>query len=741
MSYARVIVNISHENLDKFYEYEIPKEWEETIQVGSQVLIPFGAGNKLIKGFVLGITEGSQFDPAKIKPLKEVLQDGMVLESQFIQLAAWIRNRYGATMNDALRAVLPVKRKMKEKEVRYLHLQASMERMERFRAECERKKYKARRLLAETLMDCPEIEIGDAIKNYGVSREAIKAFEQMGILSISSERTYRNPVETRVCEERKVTLTESQKTIVEDIWKEYEDGVRNTYLIHGVTGSGKTEVYMELMERVVREGKQVIFLIPEIALTVPMVERFYQRFGDSISVLHSKLSDGERSDQYERAKNGEISIMIGPRSALFTPFSNIGLIILDEEHEPSFVNENQPKYHAREVAIYRAEMCGASVVLGSATPSLESYYAAKQGIYKLYELKERVGDSQLPNVTVIDLREELKARNRSIFSRYLSQRINECLEQKKQILLFINRRGYAGFISCRACGHVLKCPHCDVSLTEHNNGKLMCHYCGYEVVKPSVCPSCGSKYIGSFGVGTQKVEEMARKEFPNARILRMDGDTVSKKGEYEKILNQFNAGFADILIGTQMVAKGHDFENVSLVGAMAADLSLHMNDFRSAERTFQLLSQAGGRAGRRKKQGEFIIQTYDPKHYSIEMTKDADYQGFYEKEMAYRGLLNYPPLGHVLAIMVSSKYQERPDRTARLLALAVKDKFPQIQLIGPVNATIYKLNDRYRKVMYLKSADLEQLIEGKNFLEEYIHFSEQFKYVTVSFDMDPMNGY
>lgn len=741
MSYARVIVNISHENLDKFYEYEIPKEWEETIQVGSQVLIPFGAGNKLIKGFVLGITEGSQFDPAKIKPLKEVLQDGMVLESQFIQLAAWIRNRYGATMNDALRAVLPVKRKMKEKEVRYLHLQASMERMERFRAECERKKYKARLLLAETLMDCPEIEIGDAIKNYGVSREAIKAFEQMGILSISSERTYRNPVETRVCEERKVTLTESQKTIVEDIWKEYEDGVRNTYLIHGVTGSGKTEVYMELMERVVREGKQVIFLIPEIALTVPMVERFYQRFGDSISVLHSKLSDGERSDQYERAKNGEISIMIGPRSALFTPFSNIGLIILDEEHEPSFVNENQPKYHAREVAIYRAEMCGASVVLGSATPSLESYYAAKQGIYKLYELKERVGDSQLPNVTVIDLREELKARNRSIFSRYLSQRINECLEQKKQILLFINRRGYAGFISCRACGHVLKCPHCDVSLTEHNNGKLMCHYCGYEVVKPSVCPSCGSKYIGSFGVGTQKVEEMARKEFPNARILRMDGDTVSKKGEYEKILNQFNAGFADILIGTQMVAKGHDFENVSLVGAMAADLSLHMNDFRSAERTFQLLSQAGGRAGRRKKQGEFIIQTYDSKHYSIEMTKDADYQGFYEKEMAYRGLLNYPPLGHVLAIMVSSKYQERPDRTARLLALAVKDKFPQIQLIGPVNATIYKLNDRYRKVMYLKSADLEQLIEGKNFLEEYIHFSEQFKYVTVSFDMDPMNGY
>lgn len=741
MSYARVIVNISHENLDKFYEYEIPKEWEETIQVGSQVLIPFGAGNKLIKGFVLGITEGSQFDPAKIKPLKEVLQDGMVLESQFIQLAAWIRNRYGATMNDALRAVLPVKRKMKEKEVRYLHLQASMERMERFRAECERKKYKARLLLAETLMDCPEIEIGDAIKNYGVSREAIKAFEQMGILSISSERTYRNPVETRVCEERKVTLTESQKNIVEDIWKEYEDGVRNTYLIHGVTGSGKTEVYMELMERVVREGKQVIFLIPEIALTVPMVERFYQRFGDSISVLHSKLSDGERSDQYERAKNGEISIMIGPRSALFTPFSNIGLIILDEEHEPSFVNENQPKYHAREVAIYRAEMCGASVVLGSATPSLESYYAAKQGIYKLYELKERVGDSQLPNVTVIDLREELKARNRSIFSRYLSQRINECLEQKKQILLFINRRGYAGFISCRACGHVLKCPHCDVSLTEHNNGKLMCHYCGYEVVKPSVCPSCGSKYIGSFGVGTQKVEEMARKEFPNARILRMDGDTVSKKGEYEKILNQFNAGFADILIGTQMVAKGHDFENVSLVGAMAADLSLHMNDFRSAERTFQLLSQAGGRAGRRKKQGEFIIQTYDPKHYSIEMTKDADYQGFYEKEMAYRGLLNYPPLGHVLAIMVSSKYQERPDRTARLLALAVKDKFPQIQLIGPVNATIYKLNDRYRKVMYLKSADLEQLIEGKNFLEEYIHFSEQFKYVTVSFDMDPMNGY
>lgn len=674
MSYASVIVNISHENLDKVYEYEIPKEWETSAKIGAQVLIPFGAGNRERKGFILNISETSEYDPAKIKPLKSILTDGMVLESHFIQLAAWIRNQYGSTMNDALRAVLPVKKNMKEREKKFLHLAVSRERLSCYMEECERKRYKARLRLAQVLEECDSIEMGIAIKEYKISRDAIKALEELGILHISREKTYRNPVQSHIREEYHITLTERQQAVADSIWKEYAVGKRGTYLIHGVTGSGKTEVYMEVMARVIAAGHQVIFLIPEIALTVPMVERFYARFGDRISVLHSKLSEGERSDQYNRARNGEIDIMIGPRSALFTPFERLGLIVMDEEHEPSFQNENLPKYHAREVAIKRADMCHASVILGSATPSVESYYQAKQGNYKLFTLPERIGDSQMPKVTVVDLREELKAHNRSIFSEYLAERIRECLKQKKQVLLFLNRRGYAGFISCRACGHVMKCPHCDVSLTEHNNGKLMCHYCGFEQQKPSLCPVCGSKYLAAFGIGTQKVEEYAKKEFPEAEILRMDGDTTGRKGQYERILRTFTSGNADILIGTQMIAKGHDFSNVALVGAVAADMSLYLNDFRSAERTFQLLSQAGGRAGRRKDPGELVIQTYDPTHYSIEMTRQHNYEGFYENELAYRRLLCYPPIGHILAILIVSKDFKKADIAAKLCFGAAKEQ-------------------------------------------------------------------
>lgn len=741
MSYASVIVNISHENLDKVYEYEIPKEWESSAKIGAQVLIPFGAGNKERKGFILDIAETSEYDPAKIKPLKSILTDGMVLESHFIQLAAWIRQQYGATMNDALRAVLPVKKNMKEREKKFLHLATSREQLACYMEECERKHYRARLRLAQVLEECTSIEMGIAIKEYKVSRDAIKALEELGILRISKEKSYRNPVESHITEEYKITLTNQQQNIADSIWNEYASGERSVYLLHGVTGSGKTEVYMEVMERVIDAGYQVIFLIPEIALTVPMVERFYKRFGDRISVLHSKLSEGERSDQYNRARNGEIDIMIGPRSALFTPFEKLGLIVMDEEHEPSFQSENLPKYHARDVAIKRADMCHASVILGSATPSVESYYHAKQGTYKLFSLPERIGDSQLPKVTVVDLREELKAHNRSIFSRYLAERIRECLEQKKQVLLFINRRGYAGFVSCRACGHVMKCPHCDVSLTEHNNGKLMCHYCGFEQTKPPVCPVCGSKYLAAFGIGTQKVEEYVRKEFPEAKTLRMDSDTTGRKGQYERILNTFTSGNADILIGTQMVAKGHDFSNVALVGAVAADMSLYFNDFRSAERTFQLLSQAGGRAGRRKEAGELVIQTYDPTHYSIEMTRQHNYEGFYENELAYRSLLCYPPKGHILAILIVSKNLEKVDMAATLCCGAAREQAEHMNIIGPANATIFKINDYFRKVIYIKAQKKEELAEMKEFLEGYTRYSQYFQQVNVYYDVDPMNGY
>lgn len=740
MKYAKIIVNISHENLDKTYEYAIPEEWESYAVTGAQVLIPFGAGNRQIKGFILGITTNPEFPPERIKSIIKVIMDGTVIEGHFIQLAAWMRTQYGSTMNDALRTVLPVKKAVKEQKEQYLHRIIDRERLWEYMEECERKHYKARYRLAAALEDQEVISYKEALEDLNLNRDVIRKFVDLGIISISSRRQYRNPIKEQTQKEKRVILTPKQQQISDEICQEYQTGIRNTYLIRGVTGSGKTEVYFDIIEHVVKNGKQVIFLIPEIALTVAMVERFHQRFGERVSVLHSKLSDGERFDQYERAKTGELDIMIGPRLALFTPFPKLGLILLDEEHEPSYKSEAPPKYHAREVALQRAKMCNASVVLGSATPSVESYYKAESGEYKLFTLDERVGESRIPDISIVDLRKELKARNFSIFSRSLKEKIQERLQRKEQILLFLNRRGYAGFISCRQCGFVLECPHCQVSLTEHNNGKMICHYCGYEAMKPSVCPSCGSKYIASFGTGTQKVEEYARKEFPNARILRMDRDTTSRKGAYEEILKTFERQEADILIGTQMIGKGHDFNNVTLVGALAADLSLFANDYRASERTFQLLCQVAGRAGRRERHGEAVIQTYQPEHYSIVAAKEQNYEGFYRQEIAYRKMLQYPPLGHLLAILLVSPDEKQVGKASILLAEAAKEKMGE-KVIGPTNAYHYRLKDRYRKVIYLKESDLETLLEVKNYLEGFVEYSNYFQKVNVYFDRNPLTMY
>lgn len=740
MKYARVIVNISHENLDKTYEYAIPEEWETYAVIGAQVLIPFGTGNRQIKGFILGITMYPEFPPERIKAITKVILDGTVIEGQFIKLAAWMRTHYGSTMNDALRTVLPVKKTVKEQKEQYLHRIIDRERLFVYMEECERKHYKARYRLAAALEEEEIISYKEALEELNINRDVIRKFVDLGIIAVSSKRQYRNPINEQVQIEKKIILTPKQQQIAEEIWGEYQAGIRGTYLIRGVTGSGKTEVYFEIIEHVVKEGKQVIFLIPEIALTVAMIDRFYQRFGQRVSVLHSKLSEGERFDQYERAKAGELDIMIGPRMALFTPFPKLGLILLDEEHEPSYKSEAMPKYHAREVALQRAKMCNASVILGSATPSVESYYKAESGEYKLFTIDERVGESRIPDISIVDLRKELKARNFSIFSRSLKEKIQERLERKEQILLFLNRRGYAGFISCRQCGFVLECPHCQVSLTEHNNGKMMCHYCGYETRKPSVCPSCGSKYIASFGTGTQKVEEYAKKEFPSARILRMDRDTTSRKGAYEEILKAFERQEADILIGTQMIGKGHDFKNVTLVGALAADLSLFANDYRASERTFQLLCQVAGRAGRREQHGEAVIQTYQPEHYSIVSAKEQNYEEFYQQEITYRRMLQYPPLGHLLAILLVSPDEKQVEKASVLLAEAAKEKMGE-KVIGPAKAYHYRLKDRYRRVIYLKECDLEVLIEVKNYLEGFVEYSNYFQKVNVYFDKNPLTMY
>ena len=479
---------------------------------------------------------------------------------------------------------------------------------------------------------------------------------------------------------------------------------------------------MELIQKVIEDGKQVIVLIPEIALTYQTVLRFYARFGNRVSMINSRLSAGERYDQFERARNGDIDIIIGPRSALFTPFSHLGLILIDEEHEGAYKSEVSPRYHAREVAVKRASLQGASLVLGSATPSLEAYTKALQGEYKLFRLTERAKkNSRLATVSVVDLRQELKEGNKSIFSRSLKALIQDRLERREQVMLFINRRGYANFVSCRSCGEAIRCPHCDVTLTLHNNSRLVCHYCGYSIPMPERCPSCGSPYIANFGVGTQKIEQMTKKMFPAARILRMDLDTTSKKGGHEEILTAFSEGDADILIGTQMIVKGHDFPNVTLVGVMAADLSLNTPDYRSSERTFQLLTQAAGRAGRDFRNGDVIIQTYCPDHYSIVAAANQDYEAFYHQEMAYRRLMKYPPASGLLTVQFSSRQENCLSEASAAAAgfIAPIAEREGVQVIGPVEASVYKINDIYRKILYLKQENYDILIKIRDQIDGF----------------------
>ena len=564
----------------------------------------------------------------------------------------------------------------------------------------------------------------------------IRDLEKRGLLEVEEKDALRNPLSHISQGKIPPVLNENQRQIVDDFLVDYSGGIRKTYLLRGVTGSGKTEVYMEMISEVIKRGKQAIFLIPEISLTFQTVMRLYGRFGDRISVLNSKMSKGERHDQMERARIGEIDILIGPRSALFAPFLNLGLIIIDEEHETSYKSETVPKYHARETAIELAKMSGASVVLGSATPSVESYEKAKKGEYKLYELTERAQKQALPDCEIVDLREELKKGNRSILSRRAHEVMEETLRKGEQSILFLNRRGVAGFVSCRSCGEVIKCPHCDVSLTEHYGNKMVCHYCGHTESKPKLCPKCGSKYISGFKAGTEKVEEMIQKEFPGIRTLRMDADTTSKKGDYENIITKFKDGEADVLIGTQMIVKGHDFPKVTFVGILAADMSLNDHDFRSCERTFQLLTQAAGRSGRGNLPGKVIIQTYQPDHYAVLLSKEQDYEGFFEKEIAYRRVLDYPPAGHMLNLLLSSPNQKNLEASANALKHKLSDAPKNLLVMGPKDAGISKIQDVYRKEVFIKARKMESLVAIKDELEAFMLENSLFRNIQSQFDFD-----
>ena len=740
--YANIIVDISHEKLDKTFQYRVPDELEDVIKIGVAVDVPFG--NRQISGYVVELTDEAEFDVNKIKPIIGIKAQSVAIESQLIELAGWIKDNYGSTMNQALKTVIPIKKETKAVCRRNLHLAISEKDAMQKLAFFEDKHQTARARLLRELINLKELDYSIVTGKLNVSSAVIKALTQQEIISVESTNDYRNPISHLAQKEYSISLNEQQQSVVDTVCQEYEHGQRNTYLLKGVTGSGKTEVYMELISYMISKGKQAIVLIPEIALTYQTVMRFYNRFGNCVSIMNSRLSAGERYDQFQRAKNGDIDIMIGPRSALFTPFSNIGIIIIDEEHENSYKSETTPRYHAREVAIKRASMNDACVVLGSATPSVDSYYSAMCGQYKLLEMKKRVSDKKLPKCEVIDLRAELKAGNRSILSERLQELMEQRLLDKQQIMLFLNRRGVSGFMSCRECGYVVKCPHCDVSLSQHNNGKMVCHYCGYEIPTPTVCPSCGSKYISGFRAGTQKIEMMVQRRFPNARILRMDFDTTRTKDSYEKILSAFANREADILIGTQMIVKGHDFPNVTLVGVLAADMSLHVNDFHAAERTFQLLTQAAGRAGRGQLPGNVVIQTYDPDNYAIEAAREQNYEKFYEQEIEYRQMMFYPPVWNLLLIICSSPSYEEVDKCSEDVANclgSVITREMRVQLVGPADASISKINDIFRKVIYLKTQKYDTLVELKNVVEKHIRDNSFFRNVSVQYDFNPMSGF
>ena len=741
--YADIIVDITHEKLDKVFQYRIPSHLEGMLKVGTEVVVPFGKGNKEINGYVTGFSERAEYAPEKIKEILRIAEESVAIESRLVALAAWMKESYGGTMIQALKTVLPIKKKERAKEkqkVRLLLTEAEgKEKLELYL----HKNQKARARLLAALLDQPEQDYDFLIHKLNLTRSVVRALEEQKVLALESEQVYRNPVIYQQKEQKEIIYTEEQQAAIRTFSKDYEQGIRKTYLLYGVTGSGKTEVYMEMIDKVLSEGRQVIVLIPEIALTYQTVMRFYTRFGGRVSILNSRMSQGERYDQMERVKKGEVDIMIGPRSALFTPFEKLGLIVIDEEHEPTYKSEQVPRFHARETAIERARMEGASVVLGSATPSLEAFYACECGRYQMLRLRNRTGKQALPEVYVADMREELKHGNRSILSDRLKLLMQDRLEKKEQIMLFLNRRGYAGFVSCRACGYVVKCPHCDVSLSVHRGGKMVCHYCGYETQTVKNCPVCGSPYIGGFRAGTQQIEDLVKREFPQARVLRMNMDTTKNKGGHEKILAKFADEEADIMIGTQMIVKGHDFPNVTLVGVLAADMSLYSDDFRSAERTFELLTQAAGRAGRGAKKGEVVIQTYSPEHYSIQTAARQDYQAFYTEEMNYRELMGYPPAEHLMAVLVACEDEallEKGMHYLKLYAMRIT-KNRKVQVIGPAAPAVGKVKDVYRKVLYLKQESYEILIEMKDKMEQYIELNRGFAKMRIQFDFDPMSGF
>ena len=747
--YAEIIIDIAYNKLDRPFTYRVPERMQSIVQPGSLVLVPFGKGNTMRKGYIIALKDDCSLPPDKVKEIAELpVNDSGYSEDEngafAIALAAWMKRRYGSTMAAALKTVLTSRKPGKPVKTREIELRLSPEEAQQQLDIYVRKHQVARERLLRELMEVPRQPYGLVLSKLHVTASVIRAMAGAGVIEVTEEESFRNPVSFTSTEEGHKELSSAQKAIVDGVLADYDAGESTVSLIHGITGSGKTEVYISIIRGICARGKKAIMLIPEIALTYQTLMRFYRYFGSRVSVMNSSLSESEKADQWERARRGEIDVIIGPRSALFTPFQDLGVIVIDEEHETSYKNESMPKYHAREVAEQIAAMKNACVVLGSATPSLESYYRARRGDYKLYTLSERLTGGTLPDVEIADLREELKSGNRSILSMRLQELLTDRLAKGEQSILFLNRRGIAGFVSCRSCGTVIKCPHCEVSLSLHKNGKLVCHYCGFERPNVKECPECGSPYISGLKAGTEQIEEHLKIRYPGARVLRLDADTTSKKGSYDRILSAFANREADILVGTQMIVKGHDFPGVTLVGIILADMSLYMGDYRASERTFQLLTQAAGRAGRGDVPGNVVIQTYQPENYAIQYASAQDYEGFYGEEIRYRSLLLYPPAAHMLCVQLQSEKEDRAEAlSGQLRELFLRDD-PDAFVIGPAQASITKIRDLYRFVLYVKSEKYDKLVRCKDRAEAFLAYLVRIgrdPQVQVQFDFDPVSPF
>ena len=732
--YADVIVDVSHEKLDRPFTYEVPPSLRESCVPGCVVRIPFGNGGRVIRGYAVGFREQTDLPPEKIRQILSVETDRETVESKLVALAAWISRNYGSTMLQALRTVVPVKRKYEPASETY----ASAGDPVRFAEILERAQRRHWAAQERTLLALPadgrEIPVPELQKKAGVPASVVRKLAEDGALVMRTSAFMRRPVPEK-CGSMAEQLSEEQKRAADAVREEWR-GAGRPVLIRGVTGSGKTVVYAELIDDVLREGRQAIVLIPEIALTRQTVSRFVSRFGDRVSFLHSRLSGSERYDQMKAARNGEISVMVGPRSALFTPFPSLGLIIIDEEHEETYHSESVPRYHARETAVERGILEGAHVVMGSATPSVTAAFRAERGEYLGVALEHRYGGT-LPPAEIVDMREELKRGNRSLFSGTLKNHMADALGRGEQIMLFLNRRGYSGAYVCRSCGHVRKCPHCDVALTHHRDGRMICHYCGYTETAPEMCPECGSPFIGGVSVGTEQVEEQVKEMFPDASVLRMDADTTKGKDGFGPILRAFSSHQADILIGTQMIVKGHDFPRVTLVGVLLADLSLNEQDYRSGEHTFQLIAQAVGRAGRSRLPGRAVIQTYRPDHFAVVAAAEQDYEAFYREEILFRRILAYPPAGAMAAVLGNAADETVLTQAMRFLRAYIDriDPGGALHAIGPAPQTVGRIRDHYRQVIYIRHADREKLVRAKDLLEDYIEINSGFRKIGIQFDI------